>query len=91
MELCPQCRTTIRHTDTTGCCSQCHRVFVGRNAFETHQRVDSDAGRMICRDPATATNKKGVPAFESVVRDGFTAWRRRTTGINPWAAERATP
>ena len=55
---CRHCHTTVRHTDTVGCCSGCSAAFSGLTAFDAHQSRGDD-GRTICADPYTATDRKG--------------------------------
>lgn len=36
---CRHCHTTVRHTDTVGCCSGCGCAFSGLTAFDAHQSL----------------------------------------------------
>lgn len=81
---CRHCGTTYSHTDTTGCCSGCGRIFSGLAAFERH-RVN-----LRCRDVETAVRMDGSPLFSVKRSDkGGDLWRLADrpgqTGSNPRA------
>lgn len=62
---CPNCRTTVTHNDTTGCCTGCGRCFSGIHTFDAHQVGPRDErGRLTCLDPETARHESGRLLFE---------------------------
>lgn len=84
---CRHCHTTVRHTDTVGCCSGCGCAFSGLTAFDAHQSRGDD-GRTLCTDPATALDRKGRQRYQESAkgRPGEPpVWALRSDG-NPWAA-----
>ncbi len=65
MTPCPNCRTSVSHGNTIGCCTACGRCFSGLAAFEAHQVGPRDErGRLTCLDPEAARHESGRLLFE---------------------------
>lgn len=71
---CKNCGTGANHSDRTGCCGGCKRLFRGQGAFDRHW-VTTEAGTRVCVDPLSVVDSKGGSVFESIDVKGGVAWR----------------
>lgn len=81
---CGTCGTFARHSDRTGCCAACGRLFRGLGAFDRHWTTP-EPGKRVCVDPLTVETASGDPVYETVDVPGGVAWRLRASGRD-WGA-----
>jgi hypothetical protein len=74
MSTCRNCGTGARHSDRTGCCASCGRLFKGLTAFDRHW-VTTEHGERVCVDPLGLETRSGAPLFETVPVEGGVAYR----------------
>lgn len=66
---CPNCNTTITHSDRTGCCGSCKRVFKGVEAWDRHWTTPKP-GERVCVDPHTVESGGAQVYLEHITPDG---------------------
>jgi len=74
---CKHCMTNARHSDRTGCCASCGRLFKGLAAFDRHWTT-TEHGERVCVDPLTVRARSGADVYEIVPVDGGLAYRFRS-------------
>lgn len=74
---CRTCHTDAKHSDRTGCCSSCGRLFKGLGAFDGHWTTPAP-GERVCVDPLGLETASGKPRYETVDVPGGVAYRFRT-------------
>lgn len=74
---CRTCRTDARHSDRTGCCSSCGRLFKGLGAFDRHWTTP-EPGERACVDPLGLETGDGEP-YAILTRAALTAALATTT------------
>jgi hypothetical protein len=74
---CSNCHTDARHSDRTGCCGSCGRLFKGLGAFDRHWTTPAP-GERVCVDPLTVESASHEPVYETVEVPGGIAYRFRT-------------
>lgn len=85
---CRHCKTDARHSDHTGCCSSCERLFKGLGAFDRHWTTP-EPGQRACVDPLTVETASGVPVYETTDVPGGIAYRF-VTDSDHWNTEEPT-